>query len=127
MAKVKKILLVEDDDDARWGLALFLKKEGYTVFEGRDGVEAVDILNKNKVDLILCDLKMPRLDGLALLKHCKKNSINTPFVIMTAYGDCESYYDILNWGAFEYLNKPVNLEDVRLLIKKIEEGTNERD
>lgn len=121
MKKIKNILIVEDDEDARWGLTLFLKKEGFTVFEAKDGVDAITQLNKENIDLILSDLKMPNLDGLELLKHCSKNNEKAPFVMMTAYGDCESFCEILNCGAFEYLNKPVRLEEVLLLIKKIEE------
>ncbi len=120
MKKINNILIVEDDDDARWGLSLFLKKEGYKVFEASDGLNAITLLNKESIDLVLSDLKMPNLDGLDLLKFCNKNYKDTTFVMMTAYGDCESFYEILNCGAFEYLNKPVRLEEVLTLIKRIE-------
>lgn len=120
MKKISNILIVEDDDDARWGLSLFLKKEGYNVFEASDGLKAITLLNKESIDLVLSDLKMPNLDGLELLKFCNKNYEDTTFVMMTAYGDCESFYEILNCGAFEYLNKPVKLEEVLSLIKRIE-------
>jgi len=122
MKKIEKVLIVEDDVDARWGLSLFLKKEGFDVFEAKDGLEAITMLNKENVDLVLSDLKMPNLDGLELLKYCNKNCDNVVFVMMTAYGDCESFCEILNYGAFEYLNKPVRLEEVLSLIKRIEES-----
>jgi len=122
MKKIEKVLIVEDDADARWGLSLFLKKEGFDVFEAKDGLEAITMLNKENVDLVLSDLKMPNLDGLELLKYCNKNCDNVVFVMMTAYGDCESFCEILNYGAFEYLNKPVRLEEVLSLIKRIEES-----
>lgn len=120
MKKINNILIAEDDEDARWGVALFLRKKGYTVFEAKDGVDALICLRKEKIDLVLSDLKMPNLDGLELLKLSKKESICPFFVMMTAYGDCESFFEILNCGAFEYLNKPVKLEEVLALIKKIE-------
>jgi len=122
MKKIEKVLIVEDDVDARWGLSLFLKKEGFDVFEAKDGLDAITMLNKENVDLVLSDLKMPNLDGLELLKYCNKNCDNVVFVMMTAYGDCESFCEILNYGAFEYLNKPVRLEEVLSLIKRIEES-----
>jgi len=122
MKKIEKVLIVEDDADARWGLSLFLKKEGFDVFEAKDGLDAITMLNKENVDLVLSDLKMPNLDGLELLKYCNKNCDNVVFVMMTAYGDCESFCEILNYGAFEYLNKPVRLEEVLSLIKRIEES-----
>ncbi len=118
--KIKRILIAEDDDDARWGLSLFLKKEGFDVFEAKDGLDALALLKKEKIDLILSDLKMPNMDGLELLKKYNKENQNTVFVMMTAYGDCESFCEILNYGAFEYLNKPVILEELLLLIKRIE-------
>lgn len=122
MKKIKTILVVDDDADARWGLAFFLKKEGFTVYEAGDGVEALNLLEKEKVNLILSDLKMPNFDGLDLLKLCKKKFQNVFFVMMTAYGDCESFCEILDCGAFEYLNKPVKLNDILRLIEKIEGG-----
>lgn len=117
---IKKILVVEDDTDARWGLCHFLKKEGYDVSEAEDGIKAHAVLKKEKVDLILSDLKMPGMDGLDLLKHCRKENNAAVFVMMTAYGDCESFWEILNHGAYEYLNKPVTLSEVLALVKKIE-------
>jgi two-component system response regulator (stage 0 sporulation protein F) len=117
---IKKILVVEDDEDARWGLCHFLRKEGYDVREAEDGVIAYALLKKEGFDVILSDLKMPGMDGMELLKHCKKENNTAVFVMVTAFGDCESFWEILNHGAYEYLNKPVSLDEVLALLKKIE-------
>jgi len=120
--KVEKILVVEDEIDARWGIVQYLRKEGYTVFEAGNGVEAKKILNKEKIDVIFSDLKMPEMDGEELLKYCKQTNNYAIFIMMTAYGDCQNYFDIISLGAYEYLNKPVLLEDIFSLLKKIESG-----
>lgn len=118
--KVKKVLVVEDEDDTRWGICHFLKKEGYEVFEAQNGNGAKDILKREKIDIILSDLIMPESDGVDLLKYCKNEHIHAIFVMMTAYGDCQSYYDIMALGAYEYLNKPLRLEEIKALFNKIE-------
>ncbi len=118
--KVKKILVVEDEVDTRWGIVQYLRKEGYTVFEAGNGIEAKNILKKERVDVIFSDLKMPEMDGEELLKYCKQTNNNAIFIMMTAYGDCQNYFDIISMGAYEYMNKPVLLEDISSLLKKIE-------
>jgi DNA-binding NtrC family response regulator len=118
--KVEKILVVEDEIDARWGIVQYLRKIGYTVFEAGNGIEAKNILNKEKIDVIFSDLKMPEMDGEELLKYCKQTNNNVIFIMMTAYGDCQNYFDIISLGAYEYMNKPIPLEDISNLLKKIE-------
>ncbi|MCX7769773.1 MAG: response regulator [Proteobacteria bacterium] len=118
--KVKKVLVVEDEADTRWGICHYLRKEGYSVLEAENGLVAKDILQKEKVDVILSDLRMPKMDGAELLKYCRDNKNQAIFILMTAYGDCQSYCDIMSLGAYEYMNKPVLLDEIRNLFKKIE-------
>jgi DNA-binding NtrC family response regulator len=125
--KVKKVLVVEDEPDTRWGICHYLKKEGFLVFEAENGLVAKEILNREKIDVILSDLRMPKMDGAELLKFCKENKNNAIFVMMTAFGDCQSYCDIMSLGAYEYMNKPVLLEEIKALFKKIERERNERN
>lgn len=125
--KVKKVLVVEDESDTRWGICHYLKKEGFLVFEAENGLRAKEILQKEKIDVILSDLKMPKMDGAELLKYCKESKIPATFILMTAYGDCQSYCDIMSLGAYEYMNKPVLLEEIIHLLKKIEREKNERN
>lgn len=125
--KVKKVLIVEDETDTRWGICHFLKKEGFSVFEAENGLVAKEILQKEKIDVILSDLRMPKMDGAELLKYCKESKNPATFILMTAYGDCQSYCDIMSLGAYEYMNKPVLLEEIKNLFKKIEREKHERD
>lgn len=118
--KVKNVLVVEDEEDTRWGICHYLSKEGYTVFEAENGLKAKEILQKNKIDVIFSDLKMPKMDGTDLLKYCRNIENKAYFIMMTAYGDCQNYFDIMALGAYEYMNKPVKLEEISTLIKKIE-------
>ncbi len=119
--KIEKILVVEDDSEVRWSLVTFLKKEGYWVSEAKDGLEACGMLRKDKYDLIISDLKMPNFSGEELQDFCEKECIKSKFIIITAYGKVESFMKTMQKGAFEYLNKPVRLEELLTLIKKIEE------
>ncbi len=119
--KIEKILVVEDDDEVRWSLVTFLKKEGFYVSEAKDGLEACSLLKKDKYHLIISDLKMPNFSGEELQDFCEKECIKAKFIIITAYGKVESFMNVMKKGAYEYLNKPVRLEELLSLIKKIEE------
>ena len=90
----KKILVVEDEPASLKVLRYFLSHEGYEVVGAKDGVEALELLAQSRVDLVLSDLKMPRLDGLALAKNLISNGHITPIFLMTAY-DFDSREDIL--------------------------------
>ncbi|MCX7990827.1 MAG: response regulator [Proteobacteria bacterium] len=125
--KIEKILVAEDDSEVRWSLVKFLKKEGFSVSEAKDGLEASALLSKEKFDLIITDLNMPNFSGEDLLKLCNKENINSKFIIITAYGDCQSFWKAMKMGVYEYLNKPVSLDELLSLIKKLEETDNERD
>lgn len=118
--KIKKILVAEDDSEVRWSLTKFLKKEGFSVFEAKDGLEASALLVKDKFDLVITDLNMPNFSGEDLLKFTTKENIDTKFIIITAYGDCQSFWKAIKMGAYEYLNKPVSLDELLTLIKKLE-------
>lgn len=121
MRKARKILVVEDDADSREGLAHFLETEGYGVTVAQTGDAALSAIKREVVDIVFCDLRMPGLTGIDVLKEVRKEKVPPVFVIITAYGDCENYYEIMSLGAFEYLNKPVRLDEVRRLLDKIEE------
>ncbi len=119
--KIKKILVAEDDNEVRWSLVVFLKKEGFTVFEAKDGLEASSLIRKEKFDLIITDLNMPNFSGEDLLQLCNKEKIESKFIIITAFGDCQSFWKAMKMGVYEYLNKPVSLDELLSLINKLED------
>ncbi|GAB4539940.1 MAG: sigma-54 dependent transcriptional regulator [Thermodesulfovibrionia bacterium] len=110
------ILVVDDEKHMREVLEIFLKNEGYDVVTAKDGSAAIDAIQKEIFDLVITDLKMPRMGGLELLKAIKEVSPHTVVVIITAYGTTESAVEAMKLGAFDYIQKPFNMEDIRLVV-----------
>ncbi|MDO8446065.1 MAG: response regulator [Deltaproteobacteria bacterium] len=119
MAKnTQHILVVDDEKDTCLLLSQVLEKEGYDVDTANSGKEALSILKKKKINLVITDLKMPEMDGLTFLREARKLKSKAKFIMMTAYGEIETYLDAINLGAFDYLNKPMEISDVRIAVKK---------
>lgn len=119
MAKnTQHILVVDDEKDTCLLLSQVLEKEGYDVDTASSGKEALSILKKKKINLVITDLKMPEMDGLTFLREARKLKSKAKFIMMTAYGEIETYLDAINLGAFDYLNKPMEISDVRIAVKK---------
>ncbi len=118
MAKNTHILVVDDEKDTCLLLSQVLEKEGYDVDTASSGKEALSILKKKKINLVITDLKMPEMDGLTFLREARKLKSKAKFIMMTAYGEIETYLDAINLGAFDYLNKPMEISDVRIAVKK---------
>lgn len=112
------ILVVDDEKDTCLLLRQVLEKEGYVVDSANSGAEALNILRKKKVNLVITDLNMPEMDGLSLIREARKLKTNTKFIMMTAYGEIETYLDAINMGVFDYLNKPMEISDIRNAVKK---------
>ena len=112
------ILLVEDEPNARKGLTQFLQGLDYDVMAAANGKEALDLFKKEKPDLVISDIRMPEMDGVALLEAIKNESSIAKVILLTAYGSVEDAVKAMKKGAFYYLTKPVNLEELELLVKK---------
>ncbi len=113
-----RILVVDDEVNMRALFKKILSKEGYQVETVSSGDEAVKLLEKDRFDLVVSDLKMPGMDGFELLKKVKEISPQPPFILLTAYGTVDSAVAAMKQGAFDYLTKPVNNDEVKLVIKK---------
>jgi len=121
-AKNTKILIVEDEEILLTALSEELKQEGFNVIGAHDGVEGVEMAGKEKPDLILLDLVMPRLDGIGALKQMKENPEikDIPVVILTNLSDYGKVSDALTLGAMDYLVKAnYRLEELVNKIKTI--------
>ncbi|NCO51095.1 MAG: response regulator [Deltaproteobacteria bacterium] len=116
---MKKILIVDDEENARIGLSKLLGQEGYQVDAVANGSEALNFLSRGQVSLVITDINMPKMDGLTFLRELKRKYPGTDVIMITAYGGVESYLEAINHGAFEYLNKPVKLEELKSVMKKI--------
>ncbi|MCL6583082.1 MAG: response regulator [bacterium] len=114
----KRVLVVDDEQNSREGLSKILTKEGYTVHTAENGKKALIEAENNDFDLIITDLRMPEMDGIEVLEKLRNKNKNIGVVIVTAYGEVNSYLKAMNLGAFEYLNKPIHLEELRRVINK---------
>jgi len=108
------IWVIDDDRSIRWVLEKAFKQAdmNVTCFESAD--EALEMIRSNAIppDAIVCDIRMPGSDGLALLKQLKQQQTDTPVLIMTAFSDLDSTVSAIEGGAFEYISKPFDVDDV---------------
>jgi DNA-binding NtrC family response regulator len=116
--KPAKILVVDDELNMRLVLAAMLKKEGYEVFTAANSQEALKILKEKQVSVVATDLKMPGLDGMGLLQKILQYDNAMPVIILTAYGTVSSAVDALKKGAFDYITKPFEQDELKTIILK---------
>ncbi|MFZ5946605.1 MAG: sigma-54-dependent transcriptional regulator [Stygiobacter sp.] len=114
-----KILIVDDEKPIRDSLKMILDEEGYKTETSADGEEALNKIKENNFDIVITDIKMPKLDGIQLLENASKISPETFFIIMTAYASVKTAIDALRNGAYDYLIKPVEFDDVIIRVKRL--------
>ncbi len=114
----ERILLVDDDRAHRTMLKVNLQEEGYHVEELSDGDEVLSYLKQREVDLVLLDMKMARMDGLETLALLLQAGYSLPVIVLTAFSSIESAVDAMKKGAFDYISKPVDIEELKLLINR---------
>ena len=119
---IKRILIVDDEENTRIGLTKLLAQEGFEVESAANGNEALDYLDREKVNLVISDINMPEMNGLVFLRELSRKFPSTSVIMITAYGGVESYLEAMNLGAYEYLHKPVKLDELRSIMKKIFNG-----
>ena len=114
----RKILIADDDHIEKESLATILQREGYETITAGDGKEAWEKIQQSPPDLVLTDLKMPYLNGLELLSEIKAKYPEIEVVIITGYATVESAINAMKVGAIDYISKPFNVEEVKIIIKK---------
>ena len=114
----KTVLIVEDEKVLRESLAELLGEEGHEVIQAPDGKAAYELILQRSVDLVLSDIRMPEMDGLTLLGHLQKVAPQTPVIMITAFGTVESAVAAMRAGAYDYLLKPVQFDDVLLKVQR---------
>jgi len=112
------ILIVDDDEVMQQTLSDVLKKKGYEVFSVSAGNGALSIIKKNIIDLVLLDMRLPDIDGIEVLKRVKELDTEILVIMMTAYSDVQTAVSAMKSGAYHYINKPFELEELKLLIEK---------
>jgi two-component system response regulator HydG len=118
MVKKPRILVVDDEESHRIMLRAVLRDEGYEVAEAGDGVEAFRAVEREPFDLVLLDIRMANMDGIEALTEIRKISPLVPVLIMTAYASVKTAVTALKAGAFDYLTKPLDVEELKILVEK---------
>ncbi len=118
MPNETKILVVDDEKIAVKNLEHILKKEGYDVIGTSSGINALKLLDEQKFDVILTDLRMEKVDGLQILEKCRNDHPDSEVILITGYATLESAVDAMKKGAFHYIAKPFKLDLVRNIIKE---------
>ncbi|MDP3298058.1 MAG: sigma-54 dependent transcriptional regulator [Thermodesulfovibrionia bacterium] len=116
-----KILLAEDEEITLNNIVDTLREEGYDVSGTKDGVEALKMIESDNFDILITDIKMPGMDGITLLEKVKEESPGIEVIIITGFGSIRSAIDAVKKGAFDYITKPFDLDELVLRIRRIEE------
>jgi DNA-binding NtrC family response regulator len=118
-SKDKKILVVDDNLEMCKLIEKVLIKEGYEIIIASNGEEALDkVKNKKDIKLVIADIKMPKKDGVNLLKEIQEDYPTIKVILMTAYGDVEQYLQMMDMGAYEYMPKPIKIDELVRVVKK---------
>lgn len=114
------ILIIDDEQSIRSTLREILEYEKFKVDEAADGIIGLQMIEKEKYDIILCDIKMPKMDGIEVLKHILKQS-DTPVVMISGHGNIETAVEAIKLGAFDYISKPLDLNRLLITIRNATE------
>lgn len=122
-----RVLLAEDDDDTRSMIAAALRQDGYEIIEARSGAELLDYVGASVLfedgspapDCIVSDIRMPGFSGTGVLAGLRDTGCDTPFVIITAFGDDETRAEAHRMGADAVLNKPFDIDDLRTVVRNL--------
>lgn len=117
MNAMPKILIIDDERAIRQTLKEILGYEKYHVEEAKDGEEGINLLLKNEYDVVICDIKMPKLDGIEVLEKAKSEGVTAPFIMISAHGTIDTAVDATKKGAYDFIQKPPDLNRLLIAIK----------
>jgi two-component system response regulator AtoC len=117
----RRLLVIDDESNMRHMLAAMLKNSGYSVDTASEGLEGMKMLERSSYDFILCDIKMPKMDGMTFLKTAGDLVKHSTVIMMSAYGTVETAIEAMKLGAYDYISKPFKSDEVTLTLKKAEE------
>ncbi len=119
MTKQSKILVVDDEEDTRELFHIVLSDEGYHVTLAKNGDEALTLFKAGSFDLVISDIIMPDTDGLQLLEEIRKTGPTVDVIITTGLGQVDAYIKAMSLGAVEYLNKPIDMRELKGIVQKV--------
>lgn len=114
----KNILVIDDESSMRKNIRDILTMEGYQLFEAENGIEGIEIINNNFINLVLLDFNMPLMDGFEVLSRIKKLNADLPVIILTAFGSNERVIEAIKNGAYDYMEKPFELNEFLILVDR---------
>ncbi len=126
MSKKHSVLIIDDDTYICHVLEKYLEQNGFITETAFSGSSAKSIIDKHDFDLVLCDFRLPDYDGLAVLRHVKAKKSSVPVIIMTAYAEIKKAVELIKSGAYDYITKPMQPEEVLTIIKKALENKNDK-
>ena len=115
---VPKILVVDDEEHMCWALERAMRQEGYQVFTATRGRQGLDLIREEAPSLMILDLKMPEMDGMEVLQRAKEMHPKLPVIILTAHGTIETAIEAMKIGAADFITKPFDLDELKIVIKK---------
>lgn len=118
-----KILVVDDEKSIRDALADILSEEKYDILTAEDGEDGLNKLQSEKIDLVLCDIKMPKMDGMELLTKATEEGIDVPFIMISAHGTIDTAVEATKKGAFDFIQKPPDLNRILLTVRNALENS----
>jgi two-component system response regulator PilR (NtrC family) len=113
-----KVLVVDDEESIREFFEIMLKREGYEVWTASNGKEALERLKKGRADLILSDIQMPEMSGLELLSKVKEQDPEALMIMITAFGSTETAVEAMKLGAYDYVQKPFKIDEVKIILRQ---------
>jgi len=119
-----KILVIDDEKSIRNALKEILEYEKYETELAEDGIIGLDAINSSKIDVVLCDIKMPKIDGLEVLANIVKNNPDIPVIMISGHGDIETAVEAIKKGAFDFIQKPLDLNRILVTIRNAIEKSN---
>jgi DNA-binding NtrC family response regulator len=127
MAVSKRTVLVVDDDREMTAIIRkILVRENYEVMTAENGKEALVLMHHKPVHVVIADLKMPECDGMRLIEVMRQEFPRTKVIMITAFGEMDDYLGAMNRGAFEFLSKPLNIDELKMLVTRAMETTQQR-
>lgn len=120
-AKERQVLIIDDEAPMRHMLRMVLERDGYSVEEASSGLQGLDRLKTGHYNLVLCDIRMPDMDGLTFLKEKQEQQFSGTVIMMSAYGSVDTAVECMKQGAYDYISKPFRPDEILLTVRKAEE------
>lgn len=117
-----KILVVDDEESVRAMLGVVLRREGYEVWEADDGQSAVETARREQPDVVVMDIRMPKMDGMMAFRAMRQEQIDATVVLMTAFGTVDAAVEAMKAGAYDYIIKPFNIDEMTILLRRAVES-----